>query len=75
MSWSRYSVYKEVFFTVVEENEIRKVLSDPNFLNKYSRVIDKAVKLMHKHLKYKVIKVHVNIKYHKYMLTQTAITK
>ena len=59
----------------MEDNEIRKDRSDTNVLNKYSRVIDKAVKLMNKHLKYKVIKVHVNIKYHKYMLTQTEITK
>ena len=40
IAWSRYSVYKEVFFTVMEENEIRKVRSDTTFLNKYSRVID-----------------------------------
>ena len=59
----------------MEENEIRNVRPDTNFLNKYSRVIAKAVKLMHTHLKYKVIKIHVNIKYHKYMLTQTEITK
>ena len=59
----------------MEENEIRKVRSDTNFLNKYSKVIDKAVTLMHKHLKYNAIKVHVNIKYHKYMFTHTEITK
>jgi hypothetical protein len=49
----------------MEDNEIRKDRSDTNVLNKYSRVIDKAVKLMQKHLKYNAIKVHVNIKYHK----------
>jgi hypothetical protein len=46
-----------------------------NVLNKYSRVIDDAVKLIHTHSKYKAIKVHVNIRYYKYMFTQTKITK
>jgi hypothetical protein len=38
-----------------------KIRSDTNVLNKYSRVIDDAVKLIHTHSKYKAIKVHVNI--------------
>ena len=52
-----------------------KIRSDTNVLNKYSRVIDDAVKLIHTHSKYKAIKVHVNIRYYKYIFTQTEITK
>lgn len=58
MLCSRSSIHTEVFFT----GEGGTLRSDTNFLNEYSRVIDKAVKLIHKHSKYTVIKVHVNIK-------------
>jgi hypothetical protein len=84
MPWFRSDAYKEEFFTGMQENETleqfldRHVRPDTNFLNKCSRVIDKVVKLIHKHPKYsvnQVIKVHVNIRYYKYLFIQTEITK
>ena len=76
--YSRSSSNREVFFTGKGGGgwwNTLKIRSDTNVLNKYSRVIDDAVKLIHTHSKYKAIKVHVNIRYYKYMFTQTEITK